>query len=290
MLELGAAAVERERLRFGGGDLGRGARHVELGDVAGAPAPLGQRERFAVGDQGTPYQSALIVERAQREVGLRDLGLDQQARALQQRFARLRIERGGVAGVRQAAEEIDLIGQVGAGEEQVARRAVVAADEALRALGARADADLQRAVGIGDAHEGARLAQARRRDLDAGVALARALDEAVEHRVVERLPPLAARLRRGRRRDGPVLLELGRHRRELLLLDLRAARWRSRRGAQRNQGQSTFFLIFIVLVRVLLDRRGGKRPAAPPPKASASCGISPWCLSGRLPVRARSST
>ena len=42
VLELGAAAVERQRLRFGRGHLGARARHVELGDVARAPAPLGQ--------------------------------------------------------------------------------------------------------------------------------------------------------------------------------------------------------------------------------------------------------
>jgi len=51
--------------------------------------------------------------------------------------------------------------------------------------------------------------------------IVRARDEAVQHRIVEHLPPLAALLRHGRRGNGPVLLELRRRFGQLLRLDLR---------------------------------------------------------------------
>ena len=109
VLELGAAAVERERFRLGGRHLGAHARHVELGHVAGAEAALGQAQRVAVGRHGVAHQRALGVERAQREVGLRHVGLHQQPRALQQRLARLRVERGGVDAPREPAEQVELV-------------------------------------------------------------------------------------------------------------------------------------------------------------------------------------
>ena len=108
VLELRAAAVEREGLRFGRRDLGLHAREVELGHVAGAVAALGQAQRVAVRGDGLAHQRAFVVERAQHEVGLRHVRLHEQPRALQQRLARLRIERGGVAGLREAAEQVGL--------------------------------------------------------------------------------------------------------------------------------------------------------------------------------------
>ena len=212
MLQLRAAAIQGERVGFGRRDLGRGARHIELGDVAGAPAPLGERERFTVGHQRALHQRALGVERPQVEIGLGDIGLHQQPRALQQPLARLRVEQRGLARVRQAPEQVDLVGQVGAGDEQVARRAGVAADDAARAGRAHAHADLRCALRVGRTHQGVGLREARCGDPHAGVALVGAFDQVVEDRIVERLPPLAARLRLGRRGHGPLLLELRRRR------------------------------------------------------------------------------
>jgi hypothetical protein len=60
------------------------ARDVELGDVARAPAPLGERERFAVWRPRASHEGALVVEGPQGEIGLRHLRLHQEPGALQQ--------------------------------------------------------------------------------------------------------------------------------------------------------------------------------------------------------------
>jgi hypothetical protein len=144
---------------------------------------------------------------------LRHLRLHQQARALQQALARLRIEPRRVAGARELAEEVELVGEAGAGAAVGACRAARAVDDAADPRGARIDAQLRRAIGIGDARDGAGLGEPRGRRLDAGVVAVGGGDEAVEHRVPEGLPPLAARLRLGGRGHGPAavaLLELSR--------------------------------------------------------------------------------
>ncbi len=202
MLELGALAVEREGIRLGRGNFRVGACHVQLGDVSGPPAALGERERLAVRDNGTAHQRPLGVERAQREIGLRHFGLYQKARALQQPFARLRVEPRGVARLPQPPEEVDLVGKIEARAEEAPRRSADAVHDAASALGARGCVDLRRPRGVGRAHEGARLREAGRRDADAGVAAVGALDQFVEHWVGESLPPFAARLRFGRGGDG----------------------------------------------------------------------------------------
>jgi hypothetical protein len=214
VLELGAAAVQRERLRFGRRHLGADADHVQLGDVAGPVAPLGQVERVAVGRDGLAHQRALFVGRAQGQIGPCHVGLHQQARALQQRLARLRIERGGLAGPGEPAEQVDLVAQVRSGAEPRGRGA-----PGLRlgaAGGAGADADLRCTIGIGRTQDGAGLLQPCAGDLDRVVGAPGALDQRIQRRVREGLPPLAARLRLGRRGQRPevIALEAGRRHRQ----------------------------------------------------------------------------
>src|SRR5438874_9275891 len=48
-------------------DFGPGPRDIELGDIAGAIAPLGERERLAVGGDGAAHERALGIEGAQRD-------------------------------------------------------------------------------------------------------------------------------------------------------------------------------------------------------------------------------
>ena len=91
VLELGAAPVEAERFGFGRGDFAAHARHVELGHVARGVAAIDQPQRVLVREHRVAHELALDIEHAQCEVRLRDVGLHQQARALQQRFARLRV-------------------------------------------------------------------------------------------------------------------------------------------------------------------------------------------------------
>ena len=289
MLELGALPVERNGIRLGRGDLGARARHVELGDVAGAPAALGERERLAVRAHGAAHQRAFAVERAQREVGLRHFGLHQEARALQQSFARLRVEPRRVARLAQPAEEIDLVGKIDPRAEETARRAADAVDDAAGALRARGGVDLRRARRVGRAREGARLREPRRGDADAGVAAVGARDQLIERRIGERLPPFAARLCHGRGGDGEAAAfpEARRRRRQLLAIDLRQRGGAAREQQDKNQGQTTFSGS-VHCASCFETGAAGPSCNAPPPLA-ITC-TSPWCFSGRLPLSARKST
>ena len=87
MLQLGAAAVECERIRFGGRDFGADPGHVQLGHIALPEAHFRQAQGVAVGLQRVAHQRALGVQRAQVEVGLGHVGLHQQLRAVEQRLA-----------------------------------------------------------------------------------------------------------------------------------------------------------------------------------------------------------
>ena len=87
MLELGAAAIQRDGLGLGGGNLSLRPRNIQLRDVARAIAPLGKGERALVGDDRSSHECALDVDRAEGQIRLGNLRLYQQARALQQRFA-----------------------------------------------------------------------------------------------------------------------------------------------------------------------------------------------------------
>src|SRR5262249_29051565 len=171
--------------------------------------------------------------------------------------------------------------------------------EALRPGGARANADLRRAIGVRGAHEGARLSQPRRRDLDARTVAVCTLDEIVEHRIGEGFPPLAARLRLGGRPPRPTAGALpdGRRRlRKFLGLDLRQRR---RTGCKQRdhekQGQTPFsagkygFSLHFQ-TSCLFTGEAGLACTPPPAKAAGWREASPWCLSGRLPLRARSRT
>ena len=287
MLQLGPAPVERQRFRFGGGELAFHARHVQLGDVAGPVAALRQAQGALVGGHGFAHQRPLGVHRPQCEVGLRHLGLHQQARALQQRLARLRVEGGGVAGAREPPEQVELVRQVGAGRNQ--RRGCRAAGRvgARPAHRARTEPELRRPLGVGVAHQGACLRQARRRFLDAGVVGGGTLDQPVEHRVGKCLPPRAAVLRLGRAGDRPAragFLEL-RGRRDGRR-QFGRARWRSRPATGPPPGGGVGVSSWHQSFRGAATTG---RAEAPPAKPSR-WGTSPCSLSGRLPASARNAT
>jgi hypothetical protein len=170
------------------------------------------------------------------QVGLRHFGLHREARALQQAFAAGRIELGRVAGAREAAEQVDFVRERGADVGHRARpdagRGLV---QARAAVGAGAQADLRQPVGVGTARQRAGLGQPRCCGLDVVVVDVGLLDQRIEHRVVERQPPGAARLRLGRQRlreaggrRGALLLELRRG------LDLRHARGHGGAAGQRQ--------------------------------------------------------
>ena len=267
MLELRAPALERERLRLRFGHFDPRPRHVELGHVASLPAALGEREGCAVRVDGAAHERDLLVERTQGEIRLGDLRLNQEARAQEEPFAGTRVERRGGGSLREAAEEVELVGEVGARFEQAARRTGIAVGAAPLACGGRAGADLREAIRVDGAHDRAGLRQSRGRDPDVGVGRVRARDESVEHRIGERLPPLAARLRLGRRRDGPAavrLLESSGHFRQPLGIDLRRAHGAA--GQRQDQREQCRFhgCSFIAT---------GLR--LPPAGRDASCGTSP---------------
>ncbi len=208
MLERRAAPVEREQIGFRGGDLGLGTRHVELGHVAGAEAPLGEVERVAIGGDGAAHERAFDVDRAQRQVRLGNFCLDKKTRALEQGLARLRIETRRVARPRELAEEIDLVAEIGADNSEVARRPTRAVHVAFDALGACGHAQLRHAVGIGDACDRSCLRKARGGDLDVGVVAIGACDEVIEIAIGEGPPPIAPRRRGGGSGHGPAAIAL----------------------------------------------------------------------------------
>ena len=206
VFDLGALPVERECLRLGRGDFGLHTREVELGNVAGLVAAFGQAQGVAVGLDGLPHQCTFAVERAQREVGARDVRLHEQPRALEQCFARLGVERSGLARLREAAEQVGLPRDARTGGQQRAR-----VGDARRCRGAAAcagrDADLRQPVGVGGAQQRTCLVQARGRELHAGAVAVGANDQTVERRIGEHLPPFAARLRLGGLGLGPAAVE-----------------------------------------------------------------------------------
>ncbi len=195
MLQLGTALVQRQGFGFGGGDFGAHARHVKLGHIALPEAHFGQAQGVAVGRQRVTHQGAFGVQRAQIQVGLRHIGLHQQPRAAQQRFAGLRIQRRGIRRARELAEQVDFIGQVGAHADHGLRN--VAGREVFLAHGPRTQAQLHGAVGIGGARNRAGLRQPAGGDLHAVVAAAGLFDQLVQYRVSKNRPPAALRLRFG---------------------------------------------------------------------------------------------
>ena len=205
MLELGAAPIEGERFGLGRRHLGAHARDVELGDVARAPAPFGERQRYAVSGERFLDDESFHVERPHREVGLRDRGLDEEARALQQRFARLCIENGGGARVRKPAEEVHFVGRSTPVANRL-RSGPTSPPMMPRARLALAPSEACNARSASVIRATARACKARRRHLHSRVGAVGALDELIQHRVVECLPPFAARLRLGRRGDGEALM------------------------------------------------------------------------------------
>ena len=194
-----ALAVQGQRLRVGGGHLGLHAGQVELGHVAGGIAALGQAQRVGVGAHRLAHDLALGVQRAQLEVGLGHAGLHHQARALQRRLARLRVECRGVLRLGELAEEVWFPRRREARGAEVGGLARRRAEPGLDG-GAR---DAQLAVHLRQ-QVGLRVAQQRPCGLHAGGGLLQvgvvgrgAQHQVVQHRVGEHRPPRAARLRLG---------------------------------------------------------------------------------------------
>ena len=156
----------------------RDARDIELGHVACAEAALGQALRVEVGRTVLAHQLALGVDRAQCQVGLRHLGLHEQARALQQPLARhaRRAPRPAMR-LREAAEEVDLVGEVRADRESVSALPAARCGSPSTRTAAGADAQLGPAVGVGDARHGAGLREASGGLLHARVGGVGALDQ-----------------------------------------------------------------------------------------------------------------
>jgi len=79
-------------------------RHVELRDVTGLETPLVRRNVSRIRHDPRTHHPALVIERAQCEIGLCDAGLYQQARVLQQTPRALFIELRRVGGACQPAD------------------------------------------------------------------------------------------------------------------------------------------------------------------------------------------
>ncbi len=173
-----AAALQRQRLGLGGADLGARAGHFLVRRQASAAPAFDQAQRFAQRCQVGLAQRTLLVDGAQREVMLRHLGLHQQPGLAQQRLAGLHVQRRGALGVRQAAGDVDLPGQAGAGFEEVAAGAGGVDQGAALARGAGIQCELRRARRPGGGGGGTGLRQARGGLLHAGVRVGGTFDQA----------------------------------------------------------------------------------------------------------------
>ncbi len=318
MLSQRAFAIEREGLGGRRRHFRLHAREVELGDIAGLVAALGEPQRVSVGRDGLAHDRALGVELAQIEVRLGHLRLHDETRALQQRLARLRVELRGVARLRELAEEVRFPGRAQARLAEIRRLAWPGAQARLDrgALHAGHRADLGQQVCLRVAQQGARLDHARRGGLQAGVAGRGARNEVVQRRIVERPPPGAARLAFGGS-DGDeagaaVFLECDRSGGCRARQEVRIARTAGQHECrdereQRGIEDAVHVMSFATSTTSIHSSlwRGadaiGRSPPMPPPwpglpwstttpGASTSCGISPCRFSGLLPVSWRSST
>src|SRR5207247_11412219 len=104
---------------------------------------------------------------------------------LQQALARARVELGGAARLREAAEEIGFVRKVRAEGDQRLRPPRRIVRQAVGADRAGADTELRQAIGARRLHQRARLRETRARYLNIRVVAVGALDQVVEHRVGE---------------------------------------------------------------------------------------------------------
>src|SRR6185503_9976754 len=92
--------------------LGLELAQLELRDQPAIEAPALQRERLLPQGYGLAGQEHLLIEGAQREIGLRHLRGEREAHALARRLARLELGARHVGAGAQAAEQVELVGHV----------------------------------------------------------------------------------------------------------------------------------------------------------------------------------
>ncbi len=211
VLELRALRALVDRLGLGALELRLGLHHVRLGRHAGAVAVLRHVVRGLECLDGVLEQRDLRIGRAQLEIVGGELGLHRQAHVLDVGGGR---ELLGVRRLHQAAHaapEVDLPARGGGHGVAPAGRAAAVADRhrvagraAAVARGTRAHAQGREERGARELGRRQRLGVARLGGLERLVRDAHLLDEAVQHRIVERFPPLALGSGVGGLRDDPL--------------------------------------------------------------------------------------
>src|SRR5690606_6776087 len=222
-------ALERRQLRARRCGLRLELAELELGEQARLEAPPLQRDRFLAQLHGPAEELDLLVERPQRKVRLRDRRSEREPHRLARRLARLQLRARSALPGAQAAEEVDLVGEVERRpiRAELARRAGRNAGGPPRdplARGARPRVQGGREERLRLAKERARLVHARGGDDEVGIVRARFLDQRIELRLVEEAPPAAVRGIAGR----ALLPCLGQ-------LDLRALVGRRSRAARHEK-------------------------------------------------------
>jgi hypothetical protein len=190
-----------------------------------------QLERLVLRLQRGDGHPQLLLQAAQVEVVARHFRRHAHLRRPNTGRAGQHVGLGRAPGVAQAAEQVDLPADI-----QPGGVVVVGADDTgvvrpADARGAGVDPDAGQQIGVGEAVQRARLAQAGGGRAHVGVGRQRPLDQAVEQRIVEAAPELADRLLRldAGRRVGEAGTQ---HRFEVL--DRRRAGTRAQR--QRDEG------------------------------------------------------
>ncbi len=217
MLGRGALALHADGFGARRGQLGAGPRQVEFANIAQVEAALRDLDAFFTQAHRVGQRHQLGIERAQPEIGLRDVGLQGQQHRAEVGFGSRRIASRRRHTGRHSAEQVDLV--AGRQARAVARvrvgphalRQVRFAWRQARTLGADAHADLRDTIRFGDAGNRARLLDAAGRDRQVGIVGGSFLNQRGERRIVEGQPPLAARLLLGRLRRLPARAVNPRH-------------------------------------------------------------------------------
>ncbi|MCY1534751.1 hypothetical protein D9M68_701330 [compost metagenome] len=210
MLLVGAAALDAGQVGARCAKLGLGAGRIQVGGLAGVVALLQQLQRVFTQPDGRVQQVAFAVERAQREIRLRHVGLQRELHRAVQVLRCLAIGARGIDAGRHASEQVELIAGEGACLQHGLRRDPRAVGQALRrgrrlrAGRIEAHAELRVEIRLGRAGEGARLLQPGRGNGEILVGFARGGHQAVQLAVAEDLPPFAAMLAFRRRRGLPL--------------------------------------------------------------------------------------
>ena len=195
---------QRRNARFGRREPRGRARDVELAAAAEVEPHAREAQRLALRVEIRARDREPLLSAAQVEVRARDLGRDEHLRVAQIRFRRLRVGARGLRAAPHAPEQIELPERRDADLVRLDRDSIRREPGLLLVALVVRDRDVHAgpAFAARRAQQRARFLDTRSRDFEIEIARERALDQGVERRITELLPP--RRLERLRLDDGRI--------------------------------------------------------------------------------------